>query len=81
MLATMQTPEEIRALRRAIGLSQERFAHRVGVTVAAVNRWERGHAKPSPLAQQAMQSLIVEVRRDGAIPEDRPSNLERRTDR
>ena len=40
------TGEEIRALRKRLGLTQEEFAHAVAVTFSTVNRWENGHAKP-----------------------------------
>lgn len=36
----------IRDKRLALGLTQEQFAHRLGVSVMTVSRWERG-AMPS----------------------------------
>ncbi|MEK7859228.1 MAG: helix-turn-helix domain-containing protein [Elusimicrobiota bacterium] len=33
---------EIRIVRGALGVSQEKFAHRLGVSFATVNRWEKG---------------------------------------
>jgi len=32
----------IRIVRTALGISQEKFAHRLGVSFATVNRWEKG---------------------------------------
>jgi len=49
--------DEIKALRAALGLTQEDFAHRVGVTFASVNRWENGHSVPSPLAVRRMREM------------------------
>jgi DNA-binding transcriptional regulator YiaG len=49
---------QIRALRNRLGLTQEEFAHRLGVTFSTVNRWENGHAKPSKLALRALRSLL-----------------------
>ena len=43
-------PETIRELRAALGLTQEQFAAKVGVTVSTINRWENDKGKPSPLA-------------------------------
>lgn len=36
------TSEEIRALRKRLGMSQEQFARHVGVGLASVKRWEMG---------------------------------------
>lgn len=33
---------EIRVMRETLGISQEKFAHRIGVSFATVNRWEKG---------------------------------------
>jgi DNA-binding transcriptional regulator YiaG len=40
------TPESIRAIRDALGVSQEAFARRVGVAYNTVNRWEKGKSLP-----------------------------------
>jgi DNA-binding transcriptional regulator YiaG len=37
-------------LRKILGLSQERFARKIGVTFATVNRWERGRSQPNSTA-------------------------------
>lgn len=51
--------DEIRNLRKRLGLTQEEFAHAVAVTFSTVNRWENGHAKPSKLARRAIESLTA----------------------
>ncbi len=43
------TPQEIREIRQALGISQERFASILGTTVVTVNRWENGKTTPSRL--------------------------------
>jgi len=48
---------EIRSLRKALSLTQEEFAHRIGVTFATVNRWENGKSKPSRLAVKTLEEL------------------------
>lgn len=48
---------EIKQLRRELGLTQEQLAHKLGVTVKTVNRWEMGRAKPSPLALRQLTQL------------------------
>ena len=49
----------IRNLRAKLGLTQEQFAAKVGVTFSTVNRWENGRGKPSPLAQRRVDDLIA----------------------
>jgi putative transcriptional regulator len=51
------TPDTIKALRVSLGLTQEDFAHEVGVTCPTVNRWERGHAKPSKHTAKLLDDL------------------------
>ena len=48
---------EIRALRKQLDLTQEEFAHEIGVTFATVNRWENGKSKPSRLALKILAAL------------------------
>lgn len=45
------------ALRQRLNMTQEEFAHAIGVTVSTVNRWENGHVEPSRLARKAMEGL------------------------
>ena len=47
----------IRELRKALGLTQEQFAAKIGVSFSTVNRWENGKGKPSPLAMKQIQNL------------------------
>ena len=51
----------ISALRRRLNMTQEEFAHAIGVTVSTVNRWENGHIEPSRLARKAMEGLAAQV--------------------
>jgi putative transcriptional regulator len=47
-------------------LTQERFAAKLGVTFASVNRWENGRAKPSPLALKQIEELLLGLGKRGA---------------
>jgi len=49
--------EMIKELRIQLGLTQEQFAARVGVTFSTVNRWEAGRSQPSPLAWREIERL------------------------
>ncbi len=56
----------VRELRERIGLTQEKFAAKLGVTTPTINRWEHGRAKPSPLALSQIEKLIRKLGKDGA---------------
>jgi transcriptional regulator with XRE-family HTH domain len=51
-------PRIIRELRGRTGLTQEKFAAKLGVTFPTINRWENGRARPSPLAMQKIEELL-----------------------
>jgi putative transcriptional regulator len=51
-------PRLVRELRKRTGLTQEKFAAKLGVTFPTINRWENGRAKPSPLAMQKIEELL-----------------------
>jgi DNA-binding transcriptional regulator YiaG len=51
-------PLLIRELRERTGLTQEKFAAKLGVTFPTINRWENGRAKPSPLALKQIVELL-----------------------
>lgn len=59
-------PSLIRELRKRTGLTQEKFAAKLGVTYPTINRWENGRAKPSPLATQKIEELLRSMGHDGA---------------
>jgi transcriptional regulator with XRE-family HTH domain len=48
----------VRELRQRTGLTQEKFAAKLGVTYPTINRWENGRAKPSPLALKQIEDLL-----------------------
>ena len=58
MNAQTDIPLLIRELRERTGLTQEKFAARLGVTFPTINRWENGRARPSPLAMQKIEELL-----------------------
>lgn len=55
-----QPGSPISQLRRRLNMTQEEFAHAIGVTVSTVNRWENGHIEPSRLARRAMEGLAAQ---------------------
>lgn len=53
----------IRELRRNLNMTQENFAHEIGVTFATVNRWENGRTQPNKVAQKVLKQLERKLRR------------------
>ena len=62
---------EIRVLRKQLGLTQEEFAHTIGVTFATVNRWENGKSKPSRLAIRILDTLTDDPKASRSSPRPR----------
>ena len=56
-------PGMMKKLRNQLGLTQEQFAAKVGVTWSTVNRWENGRGKPSPLALAQINEIAREAQR------------------
>ena len=54
--------KNIRNLRSKLGMTQEQFAAKIGVTFSTVNRWESGKSKPSPLAMRQIEELMERTR-------------------
>jgi len=42
----------------------------MGVTFSSVNRWENGHTKPSPLAVQKLEEMVLELGPEGKDLQD-----------
>lgn len=55
----------VRSLREKLGLTQEKFAARIGVTFPTINRWENGKVKPSPLAVRQIKDILQELGKGG----------------
>ena len=55
------TPARVRKIRKALGFSQEDFAHILWVTWTTVNRWESGAAAPYGLHLRILQLLEQRV--------------------
>ena len=53
----------IRQLREDLNMTQENFAHEIGVTFATVNRWENGRTTPNKVAQKVLMLLEKKLRK------------------
>ncbi len=47
-MVAMHIPRLVKELRQRLGLTQEQFAHRLGVAFSTVNQWENGRRRPQP---------------------------------
>ncbi len=56
-MAKKNVSKMVKELRSALGLTQEQFAAKIGVTFSTVNRWESKRGKPSPLAMLRIEEL------------------------
>ena len=54
----------IRQLRAYLGLTQQQFAAKIGVTVSTHNRWESNNSKPSPLAMLRIVRFQKKINRN-----------------
>ncbi|MBU1707678.1 helix-turn-helix transcriptional regulator [bacterium] len=55
--------DRIRELRTNLNMTQENFAHEIGVTFATVNRWENGRTTPNRVAQKVLQQMEKKLRK------------------
>ncbi len=54
---------DVVGLRTRLGLSQEKFAKKLGVSVWTVGNWERSLNKPRGLSLRALERLAKQLRR------------------
>jgi transcriptional regulator with XRE-family HTH domain len=51
--------DQIRQLRKALGLNQQAFALKTGFTQTAISKWEGGKARPTPEAFSRLAQLAT----------------------
>jgi len=56
----MKLEEILKSIRKELKITQEQFARDIGVSFSTLNRWERGHRSPSPLAMQTIKTYCKE---------------------
>ena len=52
---------QARKLRERLGLTQEKFAQKVGVTFSSVNHWENGKRTPQPFLVRRLVEMKEEL--------------------
>jgi putative transcriptional regulator len=55
------TSDLVKKLRSKLGLTQEQFAQKVGVTFPTINRWEKGVRKPHPFLLKRLTGMAKEA--------------------
>lgn len=59
------TGQEIRQIRKDLGMSQSKFAAWLGVSVLTIKRWESGHRKPGGPVVRLIRLLAIEQPKTG----------------
>lgn len=57
--------ELVRETRQRLGLTQEEFAAKLGVSYQSVNRWENGRTKPLPIALKLIEKMLQAMGKQG----------------
>lgn len=55
--------DRIKILRLDVGMTQQEFAHRLGVALSTLTKWERGSFNPSKMAQEKICALEVKLKK------------------
>jgi DNA-binding transcriptional regulator YiaG len=55
------TAQEIKGIRISLGLTQDKFAYKLGVSSSTINFWETGRVSPSPLALEKLYQAQIEA--------------------
>ena len=63
----LEIGNSIRELRQHLGLTQEKFAAKLGVTFPTVNRWENNRGTPSPLAMEKIEGMLRSLLRSPCV--------------
>ena len=66
-------PKIVKQLRERLGLTQEQFAQKVGVTFSTVNHWENGKRTPQPF----LVRRLVEMKEESDVKKPRKPRKKR----
>ncbi|NET39918.1 MAG: helix-turn-helix domain-containing protein [Cyanothece sp. SIO1E1] len=66
----------LKKIRKALGVSQEEFARRIGASLVAVGRWERGETTPMLTIPQ-IKAFEAQLTKLGKRFSDLPDNIAR----
>lgn len=60
-MTDLNIPKLVKELRQRLGLTQEQFAQKVGVTYGSVNHWENGKRTPQPFLVRRLLEMKEEL--------------------
>jgi transcriptional regulator with XRE-family HTH domain len=60
-------PELLKEVRRQLGISQEDLALELGVSFAAINRWENGKTMPFKLTRSQFDAFCKKMTAQGKL--------------
>ncbi|MBI2191319.1 MAG: helix-turn-helix transcriptional regulator [Planctomycetes bacterium] len=60
-MTDLDIPKLIKELRERLGLTQEQFAQKVGVTFSSVNHWENDKRTPQPFLVRRLVEMKEEL--------------------
>jgi len=69
MATTTVSPDELRALRRALALTQGQLAARLGLSREAITSWETGRSGPRGPSVILLRQLQAEAELNAPTPE------------
>lgn len=55
------TPSDVKEIRKKLGLSQFKFAIKMGCTLQSIHKWEVGKSRPHEMFQKKLKSLKKKV--------------------
>jgi len=61
VIEPLKISDLVRELRQRLGLTQEQFAAKLGVTFATINRWENQKSRPSRMAVMLIEGKVREL--------------------
>lgn len=61
MTEPLEISDLVRELRQRLGLTQEQFAAKLGVTFPTINRWENQKSRPSRMAMMLIEGKVREL--------------------
>jgi transcriptional regulator with XRE-family HTH domain len=59
-----EIPQTVKALRKAVALSQQKLANVLGVSLSTVQAWESGRFKPSPAMMIELYGIARDAKQD-----------------
>ena len=67
-MTDLDIPKLVKELRERLGLTQEQFAQKVGVTFGSVNHWENGKRTPQPFLIRRLVEMKEELDAENKVP-------------